>query len=264
MFLAATELAGLRVRLCLNKSDLVSEDVQEEWQQRFADWGYPPYFVSAKTDPGLGGLVDFLAEGAPTNAITVIVGPSGVGKSSIINRLLPSLNLRTAEVSGKLRRGRHTTRHVQLFEVIAPSYKSEDGNPARLLLADTPGFNRPSVECEPEQLGSYFPEIVQRLSQSSCQFADCVHRPDDPGCCVAGEWERYDYYLDLLDDVESVHIAQETREIAGKERRESTEKMIMKKGGRVQMEPRLDRRRFRSAARNTTKQKMRNVDLDEM
>ena len=119
----------------------------------------------------------------------MVAGPSGVGKSSLTNRLVPQQKLRVNAVSGRLGRGRHTTRHVELFEL-----------PMGGFLADTPGFNQPDISSTPEGLDDYFPEIRQRRAVATCQFSDCLHR-DEPGCIVRGDWERYEYYLTMLDEV---------------------------------------------------------------
>src|SRR4028119_930744 len=159
-FLVKAESTGLDVCLGLNKSDLVSDEELEEWRSRLKNWGYDPVFISVQTSQGLEKLSHQLKR-----KITILAGPSGVGKSSLINQLIPSVKQRVAEVSGKLSRGRHTTRHVELFEL-----------PAGGLLADTPGFNQPDLESSPEELPWYFPEARQRLAADSCQFSDCSHR----------------------------------------------------------------------------------------
>ncbi len=158
-FLVKAELTKLSVCLCLNKSDLLTTAEQQGWHQRIKDWGYEPILISVREQSGLSRLLDAL-----NNQISVVSGPSGVGKSSLINTLIPDANLRIA-VSGKLGRGRHTTRHVELFDL-----------PNGGLLADTPGFNQPDVAAAPESLGQAFPEIRDRLQQQRCQFANCLHR----------------------------------------------------------------------------------------
>jgi ribosome biogenesis GTPase / thiamine phosphate phosphatase len=116
--------------LCLNKSDLISEQEQQKWQERLEKWGYQAIFMSVAQDFGLEQLRENLQHN-----ITILVGPSGVGKSSLINTLIPSLELRVGAISGKLNRGRHTTRHVELFDLLGGG-----------LLADTPGFNQPDLD----------------------------------------------------------------------------------------------------------------------
>jgi ribosome biogenesis GTPase len=179
-FLVKAESTDLDVCLCLNKSDLVSEEQLQQWRDRLHGWGYQPIFISVHTRMGMEELQAQL-----NDKITVFAGLSGVGKSSIVNYFIEDVNLRVAEVSGKLSRGRHTTRHVELFEL-----------PTGGLLADTPGFNQPDLDCLPEELVEYFPEAQKRLEVGRCQFSDCLHR-DEPNCAVRGDWERYEHYLDF-------------------------------------------------------------------
>lgn len=182
-FLVKAESTGLQVSLCLNKSDLVTDVQRQDWCDRLSEWGYQPIVISVETGLGVKELQLEL-----DRQITVFAGHSGVGKSSLTNALIPDSNIRVATVSGKLSRGRHTTRHVQLFTM-----------PTGGLIADTPGFNQPDLSCSPTELPGYFPEIRQRLATAHCQFSDCTHR-DEPNCVVRGDWERYPHYLDFLAD----------------------------------------------------------------
>ncbi|HLO51125.1 MAG TPA: ribosome small subunit-dependent GTPase A, partial [Kamptonema sp.] len=178
--------------------------------------------------------------------ITVISGPSGVGKSSLINVLIPNLNLRVGAVSGKLGRGRHTTRHVELFEL-------PDGG----LLADTPGFNQPTLECEPEELAQYFPEARQRLAAGSCQFSDCLHR-DEPNCVVRGDWERYQHYLEFL--VEAIVRSQALQQLGDAE---SSFKLKSKSDGTQKYEPKLESKKYRRPNRRFEHQTLQqNISQD--
>ena len=111
-FLVKAESADLELSLCLNKRDLVSEEEQKQWQERLSQWGYNPLLISVDTQQGLDQLREQLNQ-----KITLMAGPSGVGKSSLINTLVPGVAQRVNQVSGKLHRGRHTTRHVELFEL---------------------------------------------------------------------------------------------------------------------------------------------------
>jgi ribosome biogenesis GTPase len=142
-----------------------------------------------------------------------------VGKSSLINALVPTLDLRVSAVSGRLQRGRHTTRHVELFS-LAPG----------ALLADTPGFNRPDLPRDPIELGPLFPEIRRRQAQASCRFRNCLHQ-GDPGCAVGDVWDRHPLYLSCLEAV----LAEAEREGP----RDSSEP-ASRRGDRS--EPRLDQR----------------------
>lgn len=236
-FLIKAESTELDVCLCLNKSDLVSEEEIEEWRDCLAEWGYQPLFISIFSNTGLDELYQQL-----NNRITVLAGPSGVGKSSIINYLIPNVNVRVGEVSGKLNRGRHTTRHIELFEL-----------PGGGLLADSPGFNQPDLDCSPEELALYFPEIQKRLEVGSCQFSDCLHR-DEPNCAVRGDWERYDYYLELLE--EAILYQEELDRQADPD---AVLKLKTKGKGKSKYEPRLEAKKYRRTSRKTQQQKLQEL-----
>ncbi|MEX0588089.1 MAG: ribosome small subunit-dependent GTPase A [Cyanobium sp.] len=184
-FLLTAEATGRPVLLVFAKADLVPPEVAEDWCQRSLAWGYGGLAVSTRTGQGLEQLQQLLSQ----PGIAVLCGPSGVGKSSVLNGLCPELGLRVAEVSGRLQRGRHTTRHVELFP-LAPG----------ALLADTPGFNRPSLPAEPASLAGLFPEIRERLARGTCRFSNCRHQ-GDPGCAVGADWERYALYIQCLADL---------------------------------------------------------------
>lgn len=230
-FLVKAESTGLEVVLCLNKQDLVQPETRRYWQHRLGEWGYDPLIVSVQA-ADLDALCQRLQ-----GHITVVSGPSGVGKSSLINQIVPQAALRTGAVSGKLGRGRHTTRHVELFSL-----------PGGGWLADTPGFNQPDVWCSPEELGDYFPEIRQRLA--ACQFSNCLHR-DEPGCAVGTDWERYDLYLALLEEVMA-------HQDSLSQRRDGEAALKMKVGdlGQVHHEPMLQAKKYRRVSRRRQRQSL--------
>ena len=214
-FLLTAEATGVQVDLVLTKADLLEPEPLQAWRQRLAAWGYGPWLVSAQTGAGIEPLRQHLA----VPGIAVLCGPSGVGKSSLLNALVPQLALRVGEVSGRLQRGRHTTRHVELFAIGAGG-----------LLADTPGFNRPEIPADPGALVTLFPEVRGRLSAGGCRFTNCLHQ-GDPGCAIGSDWPRYPQYLQCLQQL----LAQEA---AAKSR--PAEPGLKQRGGRS--EPRLDPR----------------------
>ena len=239
-FLIKAESTGLGICLCLNKCDLVTVPQRLEWGDRLQGWGYEAIFISVFALDNLIEVNRRLAE-----KITVVAGPSGVGKSSLINQLIPTAKLRVGAVSGKLGRGRHTTRHVELFEL-----------PTGGLLADTPGFNQPQLDCTPEELVGYFPEARMRLGTGSCQFSDCFHR-DEPNCTVRGDWERYEHYLGLLEEA----IARQ-QQLDKQADPESAIKWKTKGKGKSGYEPRLEAKRYRRSSRRTQQQELQELYKD--
>jgi ribosome biogenesis GTPase / thiamine phosphate phosphatase len=243
-FLVKAESTGLSIALCLNKCDLVSAADQQAWCDRLQTWGYPAIAVSVQQSINLDALYALLNQ-----KITLVSGPSGVGKSSLINHLIPDIDLRTGEVSGKLGRGRHTTRHVELFQL-----------PTGGLLADSPGFNQPDLDCTAVALGQYFPEVRSRLVESQCQFSNCLHR-EEPNCIVRGDvrgdWERYAYYQVFLAEAIAYQEAQQQSKTA-----EATTKVKMGGDGVERTEPKLMTKRYRNPSRRTEKQSLRSICED--
>ncbi len=183
------------VCICVNKCDL---DPAVELVRIYENAGFPVIRASAETGEGVEALRQLLA-----GKLTAFTGNTGVGKSSMLNALCPELALATGEVSEKLGRGRHTTRHVQLYCLGADTY-----------VADTPGFSSFDTEqmdvLLKENLQYTFPDFAPYLGQ--CQFHDCSHRAE-PGCCVrqaveAGKLEktRYDSYLRLYQKAEQIKL----------------------------------------------------------
>lgn len=241
-FLVKAESTALTLYICLNKADLITSQQQQQWHERLTTWGYSPIFLSVTNGRGINDLLSYIA-----NKITVVAGPSGVGKSSLIDALIPAVNLRVGKVSGKLQRGRHTTRHVELFKL-----------PGGGLLADSPGFNQPDLDCTPSDLAQYFPEARARLQQGNCQFSNCSHR-DEPNCVVRGDWERYEYYLDFLEKAIARQTAlQQQPEI------ESTLKLKVKRSGKSQYEPKLKTKKYRRTSRNVKNQKLQDIYTQQL
>jgi len=187
-FLVSAEHLAVPVDVVLSKADALPPGWLEAWRLRLQTWGYDPLPVSVRTGEGLQALTQRLSQ----PGISVLCGPSGVGKSSLLNALVPGLALRVAPVSGRLRRGRHTTRHVELFPL--------PGAPSALL-ADTPGFNRPALPASPSELVRCFPEL-RALTDQPCRFADCRHSGES-GCAVGDNWPRHALYHQCLAEVDA-------------------------------------------------------------
>ncbi|WP_013323752.1 small ribosomal subunit biogenesis GTPase RsgA [Gloeothece verrucosa] len=245
-FLVKAESTSLEICLCLNKADLITPHQQQQWQERLQQWGYEPVLISVAKNTGLEQLLKRLK-----GKISILAGPSGVGKSSLINKLIPDVEQRVNQVSGKLQRGRHTTRHVELFQL-----------PLGGLLADTPGFNQPDLDCDPTELAFYFPEAKKRLENAHCQFNDCLHR-DEPNCLVRGDWERYEYYLKFLEEV--IAFTETVKQLPDQE---SNLKLKIKDSGQEQYEPKLESKKYRRDSRRkkhqSLHQKFENQSLEEI
>ena len=181
------------VYLCINKCDL---DPAMDLERIYRHAGFQVICTSAETGEGINQLRQLIK-----GKLTAFTGNSGVGKSSILNRLCPELALPTGEVSEKLGRGRHTTRHVELYRLDEDTY-----------VADTPGFSSFDTDMMEiilkENLQYAFGDFAAHLGK--CQFHDCTHRAE-PGCAVtaavaAGEIEqtRYDSYLRLYEKASQV------------------------------------------------------------
>lgn len=267
-FLVEAESTGIPFFLALNKSELVPEETLLEWKSRLSQWGYLPVFCSIESKRGLDTLQFMLRE-----QTSVIVGPSGVGKSSLINALRgnnPSLGVqqdascldhilgskwldeqRVGEISMRSGRGKHTTRHVSLLPLTGGGY-----------LADTPGFNQPSlIKVTKQSLAQHFPEIRKMLEDSElkkCSFSNCLHI-GEPGCVVKGDWERYPYYLQLLDEI---RIREEFQLRTVGTKREGDVRYKTGELGVVQAEPRLEMKKHRRQSRKKVNQSIMD-DLDE-
>lgn len=189
-FLVMAEAYGVPAGIVINKADLIeradhAEDVAY-WQGLYERLGYPVLLVSAETGDGIEGFRERLR-----GQTSVVAGPSGVGKSTLLNAVEPGLALRTGAVSEKTRKGRHTTTFAELVPV-AGGY-----------VADTPGIREYGIwDMEPAELSGYFVEMRAFLGE--CRFQPCTH-DHEPGCAVKQAVEddeiapeRYLSYLNIL------------------------------------------------------------------
>ena len=157
-FLVMMERKEIPVVLCFNKTDIASHPEIAELKEVYTGCGYPVIFTSAKEEENISELKSLLK-----GKTTSIAGPSGVGKSSLTNRIQPEAEMETGAVSEKIRRGRHTTRHSELFFVEKETF-----------VMDTPGFSSIFVDnMKPEELKDFFPEF--EAYEPECRFLGCVH-----------------------------------------------------------------------------------------
>ena len=183
-FLVIAEKQNVPALICANKVDLVGSEKARALFERYERIGYPVFYTSAKTGMGIKGLKAILYK-----KITLFTGPSGVGKSSLLNAIQPELGLLAKRVSHATGKGRHTTVSREMFPLEEGGY-----------VADTPGLKALALwDIEPEELDGYFPEF--RPLVPKCQFNDCTHL-HEPGCAVSAAVEsgaihpeRYQSYL---------------------------------------------------------------------
>ena len=193
-FLASAEAYRIPVVLVFNKTDLLTDE-ELHYQQMMIDLydtvGYEAIALSAETGEGMEKL-----EVALKDKTTVMSGNSGVGKSTLINRLIPGVNLKTAEISDAHNQGMHTTTFSEMLQLPSGGY-----------IIDTPGIRGfGTFDIEPEELTSYFKEIFH--FSKDCRFNNCTHT-HEPGCAVLKALEehyiaesRYQSYLSMMDDKE--------------------------------------------------------------
>ena len=192
-FLVKVEAKHIKPFIVVTKKDLATDAEKNQMNEYIQDYealGYPIYFVALDKDTSELEAIKYHF----TNEVTVLMGQSGVGKSTLLNVINPSLRIETGEISKSLGRGKHTTRHVELIEM-------NDG-----LIADTPGFS--SLEfttIEQEQLSDYFVEM--KAVKHACKFRSCLH-VKEPKCAVKNavatgdiKQYRYDHYMQFLQEI---------------------------------------------------------------
>lgn len=193
-FLVASEMYHVRSLLVFNKSDLYKKKELEKfdaWKEIYEGVGYQVFLISVATQSGIEELKTLLKD-----KTTLISGHSGVGKSSLLNAILPELQLRTQDVSGWSGKGMHTTTFAEMYDL------SFGGK-----IIDTPGMREFGlVNISKQELSHYFPEMRDRLND--CQFNNCMHL-NEPGCAIKqavidGEIheDRYVSYATILDSIE--------------------------------------------------------------
>lgn len=165
-FLMTMEQQAIPCMICFNKCDLADEEKIENLKSIYQPAGYELFFISAKEKMGVDRVKEALL-----GKITTVAGPSGVGKSSFINCLQEQVCMETGNISEKIERGKHTTRHAQLIEIAHDSY-----------IVDTPGFSSLSVDyMEAEEVKELYPEFGEYEPQ--CKYKGCAHI-HEPSCGV--------------------------------------------------------------------------------
>ena len=196
-FLIMMEYQHIPAVICFNKTDLIDETEMENLIRAYKTSGYRVLFTSAKEQDGVEKIRQILKGKTST-----VAGPSGVGKSSLINLLAPQAEMETGAISEKIERGRHTTRHAQVIPV------PMEGGSEDTYIIDTPGFSSLSVEFyEKETLGTLFPEFQQY--EPYCRFRGCSHI-SEPDCGVKEALAegkiskiRYDDYVEIYQEVQN-------------------------------------------------------------
>jgi ribosome biogenesis GTPase len=193
-FLVASEAYHVPSVIIFNKSDLYGDKellIFDDWKQMYSDAGYRVILCSVKENRGLDELEDILK-----NKMTLFSGHSGVGKSTLINHLLPDLQLKTKDVSGWSGKGLHTTTFAEMFDL-----------PFGGSIIDTPGLREFGlVDISRQELSHYFPEMRNLIQD--CQFNNCLHL-EEPGCAIKKALEegrlnvdRYISYCTIFDSIE--------------------------------------------------------------
>lgn len=191
-FLIMMHKQGVNTIVCFNKMDIVAEGEMKLLEETYLQCGYDVIFTSAMQKDNIVEVYNLLK-----GKTTVLAGPSGVGKSSMINIIQPTVHMETGSVSEKIKRGKHTTRHSELIFVEENTY-----------MMDTPGFSSLYInEIDKDELKEYFIEF--KNYEDNCRFNGCVHL-NEPGCAVKEALQhnkiskvRYNNYVDLYEELKN-------------------------------------------------------------
>ena len=188
-FLISAESMGVEVSLVLTKCDLVSDKKLTFLLDKFDKWGYEAITLNLEKSDN---FKKFLADLKEKNC-SIFMGPSGVGKTTLLNRIIPGLHNRTSPVSSKIKRGKNTTRNVELFSIGNESY-----------IVDTPGFNMQPPEVDISLLPNLYSEIYKQVNDEGikCKFRNCLHLNDE-GCNLNKSFERYSFYKEMIESSKS-------------------------------------------------------------
>jgi len=184
-FLISAESIGVEVSLVLTKCDLISDKSRYLLIDKFEKWGYKAITLNLEKSDDFNNLLVELKQ----KECSIFMGPSGVGKTTLLNMIIPGLQNNTAPVSNKIKRGKNTTRNVELFSVSHQSY-----------IVDTPGFNMQPLEISINLLPNLYSEIHKQVIEEGikCKFRNCLHLNDE-GCNLNKSFERYSFYKEMIE-----------------------------------------------------------------
>ena len=184
-FLISAESMGVEVSLVLTKCDLISDKRRLFLIDKFGEWGYEAKTLNLEKSYNFKNLLAELSQ----KECSIFMGPSGVGKTTLLNMIIPGLQNSTAPVSNKIKRGKNTTRNVELFSISNQSY-----------IVDTPGFNMQHLEVDIRLLPNLYSEIYKQIIGEGikCKFRNCLHLNDE-GCNLNKSFERYSFYKEMIE-----------------------------------------------------------------
>ena len=188
-FLISAESMGVEVSLVLTKCDLISDTKKTFLLNKFRKWGYKAITLNLQKSDYFNNLLDELKQ----KECSIFMGPSGVGKTTLLNMIIPGLQNSTAPVSNKIKRGKNTTRNVELFSISDHSY-----------IVDTPGFNMQPPDIDIRELPNLYSEIYKQVidEEVKCKFRNCLHLNDE-GCNLNKSFERYSFYKEMIESSKS-------------------------------------------------------------